>query len=178
MANCPIPLFGLLLFSLPLAGAEIQGAEAVLRQIAEQVKDENPAITLKQRIKTYRLDAANLSPRQAADGWLSLLDDYLKLAPAMPRNEFGYPQIQIERLAAALPPSTSWDALIAALDARTADKNDPLSASLRLLSIALRADPADRDQQLIAAVEKLLTEAPDTALPVTVQAPPKPSWID
>jgi hypothetical protein len=148
-----------------LAAQDYQGAAAALRELtsreAAQARAEaTPAGALRKDVEAFPAKAAALPALEAAGGWIALMERYLALDPAaqfQPGDEDG--PLQFTNVLAALPPPAAWDALSAALVARSARK--PKTAdevSLLLLAHVLKPDLAAQTKDL-AALEALLAKA-------------------
>ncbi len=147
---------------------DYQGADAVLRQVAEtnQSKtNENltPTSQLRNDLKTFTQRSATLSPTDAAGQWLALLDRFSKLTETS-ANFFGQNSqdrpLDPRELVEAWPPPTDWPELAKEIEARPPGDEDHAAyeTGLRLLAHTLTGDTASRQQDL-ASLEALAAKA-------------------
>lgn len=145
-----------LLFPSLLSAAEFAGAEAVLKRVQEAVaagapkKEPGPVAKLAEQIKAFQKESAGLSDAQAAERWLALLDGFLLIPPRLLYQSDGSERVDINMLLTALPPSSSWDALAAAIAKRPQDKAPLRQGALLILAASLKDDAA--------AVQKTLAD--------------------
>lgn len=96
---------------------------------------------LRLEINQFRKDATTLSPADAAKRWIELMDRSL----AIPQRELVMAsreeRVDVSALVAALPPTSSWDAIGSSLAARNAGSALKVE-TLRLLMAVMRGDEA------------------------------------
>lgn len=147
-----------------VAAADFQGADAVLRKVAEEsaIKQDAKAPAdehgkLREDLIQFRKKAGSLPPAEAAKGWLELVDRRAKLAPDfMRRSEMLSPPVRGEEVIVALPPPAAWAELKKAVEARPAAKgpDEIREIGLRLLVSTLNADVAGRAREVTALQAK------------------------
>jgi hypothetical protein len=129
-----------------LGAAEVLSRlEAAVPKAPEPAKPDEQTLAWKQRAAALAKTVVTLAPAEAAQRWLALLDDALKLSPldptASPNLTDGTGPWQ--ELFAALPPPAAWDALNQAVKARPrAGKPAPSEFGIRLLAATLHGDHA------------------------------------
>ncbi len=159
-----LPFFPLIaLLSSPLHGEEIQGAEAVLRRLKDPTAQDQPkdaSDVLKARLEAYRTGAAAMAPDKAATEWIQLLDSYLSMSPQSRMASYNSPsRISAGSVMEVLPPTSSWDALAAELQQRSAGDNTRQAALRNFLGSLLAADPAARVPALTRLKETIAADA-------------------
>ena len=148
MATSRFPiLITLILCGLPLHAQDLQGAEAILKRLAERAENpgdsKDPAQLLKKQVEAFVAESGKLPPEKAATTWLALLDAFLLLPQSgSSYNSDGSKALTIDDVVMALPPVTAWDALAKLLDDRQAANPSASNASLALFGTLLREDPA------------------------------------
>lgn len=154
-------------FFWPLAVSaddDFQGADSVLRAAAEASakpepeKKDDPQALLRAQITEFGKKVSSLSPSEAAQGWLALVDQVIKLASQ--RNPFEQLQeaVSADDLLRVLPPPVAWEELAKAISSRPPAKGNAQipEFGLQLLSQTLNSDTAARDKtiaQLQSAAE-------------------------
>lgn len=133
-----------------LRAQDLQGAGRVIETAREP--GEDAPLTRKSfaalRGKFIK-DLENLSPEDAAKGWLSLVDTWMQLSSYSGIDPFP-----------ALPPVEKWDALATEIDTRTTGKPDEKSGALWLLASVLRDDEAE-SRRRVATLRKTWAENDD-----------------
>ena len=152
-------LFFLLANGLCLAALaqSYQGAPTLLQQVSARVakpEDKTPVdaqTKLRNELKAFSETATNLSPADAAQHWLMLVDRAIKLQQQSAQN-FNQSVIPVtsDDLLGALPPPADWSALAKAIAARPPVKNDGVigEIGLRLLATTLVNDNDGRMQAI------------------------------
>src|SRR5262245_32071684 len=149
--------------------ADLRGADAVLKQIAEQapkpaqpeVSNQKPKTSVEQfsaDVEAFAATVATLPKDQAVAGWLQLVDRLNELQNSQAQTGgYGVPR-GLALLVTALPGPEAWPALAAAIDARPlGDRNNSVREhSLRMLARLLTIDEPGEWKEL-AEIEKLLT---------------------
>lgn len=163
---CTIVGLFALVGAAPLAAQDQQfrGAEAALKALtmpaaADKPKATDPASTFREDLRPFRERVATLPPKEAAAGWLALVERYLQLQPNPEALADAASQpLQFQEVLAALPPPAAWSDLAAAIAARkpAAAKKSALDHSLLLLAHVLQGNVEAQWQEL-AALEKLAT---------------------
>ena len=143
------------------------GASNVLHQVAERnakpadKREKTESEKLRDDLKSFRESVTNLTPADAAQHWLDLVDRAVKVQQqqAQNYNPSSIP-IQPDDVLGALPPPTAWSALAKAIAARPPAKNGEKinEAGLRLLAAALTGDTAGRNRE-IASLQNMTTTA-------------------
>jgi tetratricopeptide (TPR) repeat protein len=154
-----LPVF----FALSSPAQDFQGADAVLRLLAEKSKTKpaekkaDPVEELRLKIKALRSESATLEPAEAAKRWLSLLDAYLTIpSEALYSQRADEDRLSLAHIIASLPPPEAWDAVSAALASRKTSM--PLQdEALRLLAAVLRGDEKARSSSL-ESMRKIIKE--------------------
>ena len=133
------------------------GASNLLHQVAE--RNANPAekekkdasAQLRDDLKSFRESVTNLTPTDAAQRWLDLVDlaDKVQSQQVQIYNQGGSP-IQPDDLMGALPPPTAWSALAKAVATRPPAKRggELRAVGLGLLAAALTGDTAGRNRAI------------------------------
>jgi tetratricopeptide (TPR) repeat protein len=169
-------LTGMLLL-FPTAGAivaaDFQGAVLTLRKVEEaNAQQPDPAekpnehAKLRQALTEFGKSVADLSPADAARGWMELVDRRARLSSQSGRRfDPSSEPVQAPELLAALPPSAAWDELSRAVAARPAGKggNEVREIGLRLLVATLRGDGEARARE-IAALQSQAEKADEETL--------------
>jgi tetratricopeptide (TPR) repeat protein len=140
--------------SASLHGEEVQGAEAVLRQLKDPTTQDSPKTAsdvLKARLEAYRKAAIAMPPDNAAAEWIQLLESYLSVGGSSGVLPDMSQRIQAGAVIEALPPVSSWDALAAELAKRSAGGNTRVAAIQNFVGALVAADPAGR----LAALARL-----------------------
>ncbi|MEO5712124.1 MAG: tetratricopeptide repeat protein [Luteolibacter sp.] len=152
----------------PLLAAEFQGAESILKQVAEMsgnkaaaTGETNPAIDLAKKIKALETAAATLSPDEAALQWLDCFDAYRRMSSEMlemaaPANEGK--ALSLKTLVTALPPSAAWDKIVAGMETRAATEPEKIKSTLHLFATILGNDNPAR-LKAIDAVQATVTKS-------------------
>lgn len=136
----------------PVVAAEYQGAESILKQVAELSADktgnkESPrSDVLAERIKAFEIAGATLPAEAAATQWLALWDAWRSLVnerTAQAETSDGVQAPDLKALVTVLPPSAAWDGIMAGLETRTGTEREPIKSTLHLFSTILgKDDPA------------------------------------
>jgi tetratricopeptide (TPR) repeat protein len=139
-----------------LEAADFQGADAVLRAAAEASskvepdKKDDPHSLLRQRIKQYGEKVASMPPAEAAQGWLALVDQVVKLGSGGDQIERPEEPVNGEDLIRALPPPAAWDELGRAIGRRPAAKGSAqvTEFGLQVLAYTLNGNPSSREKTI------------------------------
>ena len=145
------------------------GAEAVLNKLAEQAAapadtdsaEKTAAARWRQDVKLLRARAAVLPPKDAAGGWLALMDRLYELTRSFtPEDVQGGEPPGFRDLLAALPPPAAWGELARAVDSRPPAQGAKAvrEVCLRLVAHTLTADRAAQTNDL-SAMEEWLKKA-------------------
>lgn len=159
MRSYPLALTLIALTLHPLSAQEFQGADAILKRLAEQTakaakpeKKADPVEEFRQKVAGFAKEADNLAPEQAAAQWLALFDAYTVIPnEVLYRSRSSRDRLSMQSLLSALPGPAAWDALAAAIDKRAGQGKELRDGGLRLFASVLRGDAAARK----AAVEAL-----------------------
>jgi tetratricopeptide (TPR) repeat protein len=148
------------------AAEDFQGAEAVLRAAAEASaktepdKKDDPHSLLRQQIKEFGEKVNSMPPAEAAQGWLALVDQVVKLAREADRLERPQEPVGADDLIRVLPPPAAWDALGQAISKRPAAKGSAqvTEFGLQVLAHTLNGNPAAREKA-IAQLQEMAEKA-------------------
>lgn len=162
---------GFLFISRPFASAaDYLGAERVLEKISQKPQSDvateklSKTSQLKRDIESFKKRSASLSPEEAAQQWLKLLEQQLNLSPMELQPNLvnrQAPEIfRPDEIWNALPPPAAWDALRKEIEARPQPKGMGATRELGLQLIAhtLTADHAAQTNDL-ARMEALAAKA-------------------
>jgi len=124
--------------------ADYLGAKSFLEQLAVEAPapdpTENKATVLKSELEKFATASVAMTPEAAADEWLSLVDRFWELSPedmsGMVNSE-GEMELSARSLVIALPPPSSWDALVEKITSRAYGTGT--EASLRTGALKLMA---------------------------------------
>lgn len=152
-----------LLLALNSSAQDFQGAEKVLKTLAEKSKTKpaekkaDPVEELRLKIQTLRQESPALPPAEAAKRWLALLDAYLTIPSEQLYSQRAYEdRLSLGHIIGSLPPPEAWDEISSLLAGRKT--STPLQdEALRLLSAVLRGDEKARATTL-AAMRKIIKE--------------------
>ncbi|WP_162145316.1 tetratricopeptide repeat protein [Chthoniobacter flavus] len=134
-----------------MSAADYQGADAMLKKLAEQLqkspdaeKPADPVAELRKKLVDFGKQASTLPPEQAAAQWLAMYDLYAALPAEALRSQYvtNYrDQLRTGSFFEQLPPGSAWDALITRLETRkTGDAWRDRGS--QLLASVLRGDAA------------------------------------
>ncbi len=155
-------------FALQGHAAEMIGARAVLakatgQQAPEAKPEQNLAEQLRKDLKAFGESSATLSAKDAASGWLKLVDQWIASARKPSPDDFaGYrpglmAAVQPNEILSALPGPDAWDELAKQVDAKPVDKGRKgfRQLGLKLIASRLKGDVTAKDA-VIATFEKEL----------------------
>ena len=146
-----------------LSAQEFQGAEAVLKRVADaaaakpvEEKKADPASELRSKLLTFQKESDSMPPEKAASQWLALLEAVL----AMPRNDMDYSYgneegVNLTLAFRSLPHPGAWPALDDAIKKRKGGDNMMLNAGYRLLAAVLNHGPAEMRKEVEALRKSL-----------------------
>jgi tetratricopeptide (TPR) repeat protein len=149
------------------------GASAVLHEVEErsakpgEKPERDPQSILRDDLKAFSQTSTNLSPADAAKGWLELADRAAKIQQQAGQNyNPGIVQIEPDDLLNALPPPAAWGELSKAIVARPAAKGgmDIRESGLRLLAATLTGDVEWRKREIAALQITAETAGPPTSI--------------
>jgi tetratricopeptide (TPR) repeat protein len=151
------------LFSGSIHAQDFQGADSVLKMLADKSKAKpsekkaDPVEELRLKIKALRAEASTLPPVESATRWLALLDAYLTIPAEQLYSQRAYEdRLSLGHIVGSLPPPEAWDEIDRLL--RTRKTSLPLQdESLKLLTAVLRGDEALRTSSL-TTMRKIVKE--------------------
>ena len=122
---------------------DYEGADRVLERLrANEGQSLDPAGLLKKQLALFKVESRKFAPEVAARGWLELFDTFVKIPREVLYAQGYRDRLDLDSLIESLPPSTSWEALAAEIDARKPTR-DGRNAALKLLVWALRGEPGE-----------------------------------
>ena len=150
--------FAVCLILLESAPAQdYEGADKLLERLrANEGQALDPAGLLRKQLALFKAESRMLTPEVAARRWLELFDAFVKIPSESLYAQDYNKRLDLDSLIEALPPSTSWAALAAEIDARKPAKNGT-NAALKLLVWTLRGMPGDMPE-VLANVQSALAD--------------------